>query len=125
MTASTEQVDAITLEENDSGSPKPLCSWPDAQKELQPKFDAMVRIMEQGLTPDELEKQDYVKYHHRTGLNSFLSENYPCTFYYDGEEWSSTQHAYQVSKSHMAYLVTHGETKQRQRARVLYGIVRG
>jgi hypothetical protein len=94
----TEQVDAITLEETEDAFSKPPAqsSWEDAQKELHSTFESLAAILDQGLTPDELEKTQYVKYHHRTGLNSFLSENFPCKFYYDGEEWSSAQHAYQV-----------------------------
>ena len=93
-------MDKIAVQESDIPNTKPLASWSDAQKELKSTFDELETLLDIGLTPDILESPQYVKYHHRTGLNSFLSENFTCKFFYDGEEWSSAQHAYQVSAYH-------------------------
>ena len=55
-----------------------------------------MEIFDQGMSRDDLQNPEYLKYHHRRGLNSFLSENYFSKFIYDQEEWASAQHAYQV-----------------------------
>ncbi len=51
---------------------------------------------DEGLSPVNLQNPEFLKYHHRRGLNSYLSENYSCKFIYDSQEWASAQHAYQV-----------------------------
>jgi hypothetical protein len=51
---------------------------------------------DEGLSPADLQNPEFLKYHHRRGLNSYLSENYFCKFIYDCQEWASAQHAYQV-----------------------------
>jgi hypothetical protein len=81
----------------------PFISWNDAREQYAQLFDRVSNLLITGLTTDQLESVDqddahFIKYHHRTGLNSFLSENYVCKIFYDGHEWASVQHAYQERK---------------------------
>jgi hypothetical protein len=82
----------------------PFISWKDARQQYAELFERISDLLTKGLTTDELESVDederanFIKYHHRTGPNSFLSENYVCKIFYEGKEWASVQHAYQACK---------------------------
>jgi hypothetical protein len=86
---------------------KPLGSWKKSKEDFRTELESIDSELHKGLTPDDLEKSDIIKYHHRAGLNSFLSENYACTFYYDDDEWSSAQHAYQVACQDVDFSAIH------------------
>ncbi len=79
-----------------------MIRWRDARQQYAETFAQISDLLADGLTPDQLEGVDqddranFIKYHHRTGPNSFLSENYVCKIFYDGHEWASVQHAYQA-----------------------------
>ena len=73
-----------------------VVSWTEINDRNPNLLNKVTELLETGITPDELEDTNYTKYHHRTGINSYLSENYTAKFYYDGEEWPTVQHAYQV-----------------------------
>ena len=85
------------LGKNSILSTNSMVSWTEINEKHPSLLDEVNALLKAGLTPDELENPSYIQYHHRIGINSYLSENYASKLYYDGEEWSSVQHAYQVS----------------------------
>ncbi len=108
------ELDGVLPDQTASPSTTSVISWADINQRNPNLLKSVTELLETGLTPDELEDTNYIKYHHRTGLNSYLSENYASKFYYDGEEWPSVQHAYQVyiglafqTSPHLSVLLCH------------------